>query len=326
MAVTFTVTYRGDSWVITFSDGKVSVLPYQGIHWDGSSNIVYISGTTLNYNNCTSPTAASISAWVTALQDLRTGDDAATFQDKIGITRSKYSTKVRCVRKFGRNPLITTATDPEDIWSGGGIYAWPQAATTVRVKAGGDAADDAGGLGAQTIRVEGLDANWAETSEDITLAGASASSSTTETFTRVHRVYVLTCGTYSSANTGVITVENTAGTADLCVIEAGSGQSQHSMYTIPAGYTGYLTHFDMNVDSSNSADVAIVTRENADDVTTPFSPTLIKDQFDGLNGSVEHTYAHPIELAAKTDVWARATEVAGNTSVTVTIFLELVAD
>lgn len=34
---------------------------------------------------------------------------------------------VSSVNKFGRNPLVTTTSDPEDIWDGGGLYAPPTA-------------------------------------------------------------------------------------------------------------------------------------------------------------------------------------------------------
>ena len=34
------------------------------------------------------------------------------------------------INKFGRNSLITTASDPEDIWDGGGVYSPP---TTARI-------------------------------------------------------------------------------------------------------------------------------------------------------------------------------------------------
>ena len=93
------------------------------------------------------------------------------------------------VHKFGGNADIA-ASSTEDIVFGGTIN-WLTAATTVRVKSGGNAADDDGGNGAQTIRVEGLDENFAEAQEDITLAGADASDVTTITFIRVYRAYVL---------------------------------------------------------------------------------------------------------------------------------------
>lgn len=60
-------------------------------------------------------------------------------------------------RKFGDNPAVGTTY--EIIESGGGVYPWPTSAQPVRIRAGGNAADTAGGAGARSILVTGLDEN-----------------------------------------------------------------------------------------------------------------------------------------------------------------------
>jgi hypothetical protein len=61
-------------------------------------------------------------------------------------------------RKFGANPAVGNGAF-EDIWYNGGSYTLLTSAETVRVKAGGNAADDSAGAGARTITVYGLDEN-----------------------------------------------------------------------------------------------------------------------------------------------------------------------
>ena len=95
-------------------------------------------------------------------------------------------------RKFGKNNSVSNASF-ETIWAGadlGGatVYTFATTAETLRVKAGGNAADTSAGLGAQTILVEGLSATYEEISETVTLAGASASAATTATFTAINKV------------------------------------------------------------------------------------------------------------------------------------------
>ena len=215
-------------------------------------------------------------------------------------------------RKFGANPSLSTTE--QDIWFNGGLYPWPIAAETVRVKAGGDVNDTNGGTGAQTIRVIGLDENWAEATEDITLDGASASSATTTTFIRILRAYVLTCGTYSATNTGDISIENTSTLNVISNIQAGFGQTQLSMYTIPAGYRGYLERLFVNVSGNKPSSMFFWQRQNADDVTTPFTSKRILRPVYELQGPVEYKLNSLGPFPEKTDLWLSGVTVAGASS------------
>jgi len=147
------------------------------------------------------------------------------------------------VNKFGHN---TAAADGDDVWGGGGEYEfYPTSAVSVDVKSSQAADDgDPGGTGARTIVIQGLDENWEEASEEITLNG------TTEvavpgTWMRLFRCVILTAGSTHS-NVGNITVQcvgAAGGLSDNTVgiyINAGDGQTQQTMYTIPAGKTGYF--------------------------------------------------------------------------------------
>lgn len=207
------------------------------------------------------------------------------------------------VHKFGSNSAVGASS--EDIWTPGGALVWPEAAETVRIKAGGNAADTAAGNGARSVTIEGLDENWDLASETVVTAGASASSPTTITFIRVFRAYVVTVGVYGAANTGAITIENTTSTDDLAQIAAGIGQTEMTHYTIAADKKGYLLGVNITIGGTDLAAVSMYQRPNADDVTVPFTGAkrlVIRNVTQGAGPIAREVFA-PIEFASKTDLW-----------------------
>lgn len=222
------------------------------------------------------------------------------------------------VQKFGRNDSVPNAS-----WAFVnelGFTGWPlSAATTVRIKAGGNAADTAAGLGAQEVTVQGIDDSFNEVTEAIATAGAAASSATSTLFWRVHRAWVSVAGTYGSANTGIVLIENSGGGTDLIRIEAGDGQTQFGGWTVPIGKTAYLLSMHFSVDALKAASIRVFTRDNIDDTTTPFSPKRLKLFFDGVIGQFNYTTNAPgLVINEKADIWVEAfgggaiTEVSTN--------------
>ena len=229
----------------------------------------------------------------------------------LAVARGNVS-GVSMVGKFGNNPSIASGATEAITFSG--AISWLTAATTVRVKAGGNAADTAAGAGAQQITIVGLDSSWNEVSETVATAGASASAATTATFIRVYRAYVGNVGTYTVSNTGNVTIENSAGGTDLITIQAARGQTQTTQYTVPLGKTAYLTSIFANVDSSKSCDLFMYQRQNADDVTTPFQGVRLITSFPGLLGTaVRNLQSYP-SFPAKTDLWFTAENSVGAVS------------
>ncbi len=149
------------------------------------------------------------------------------------------------VNKFGHNDAVSTGG--EDVWEGGGDYGFfPTSAVSIDIKSSSSSDDgDPVGTGARTVVIYGLDENWAEkTSETITLNG------TTEvaiagTWMRVFRLVVLTAGS-AGTNVGNITAQCVGaggGLADNTVgiyVAADDGQTQHAIYTVPAGKSAYF--------------------------------------------------------------------------------------
>lgn len=238
-------------------------------------------------------------------QLIRIGNDHA-----LDIARG-FSGGQKGVSKFGANPNVT-ASSTEDI-SFSGIINWLTAATTIRIKAGGNSADDSAGLGAQQVIIEGLDSNWNEVSETLTTNGASASSASSTSFIRINRAYVGNVGTYTGANEGNIVIENSAGGTDLITIEAARGQSQTSQYTVPAGKTAYLLSIRIGSTTAKASDILFWQRRNADDVTTPFTGKRLIRGFLGVSDSRDIDFEAYPSFPAKTDLWANITTGSGAT-------------
>ena len=108
--------------------------------------------------------------------------------------------KLSGVHKFGYNSAVGTAY--ETIWDAGGTYAFPSAAGTVTVTSASGATDSG-----VEVTLEGLDENYAEQSETVTL-NASGTFTTTTEYLRLHRAYV----SGSTATTGDITMQISSST------------------------------------------------------------------------------------------------------------------
>lgn len=225
------------------------------------------------------------------------------------------------VRKYGSNPSVGVTAEFVD--AAGGTYAgFLQAAATVRIQAGGNAADAAAGAGARKITVYGLDENWNLAEEDIVTAGASQSSATTTTFVRIHRVRVKDVGTYGGSNTGAIIVES-SGAVVMATIAAGTGSTEMALYTIPAGYTGILKALQVEVEGTNSAEVRLWSRERADIVAAPFGPKVLRHQVRDFTGFAQIQFESRILFPEKTDIWFEATRITGGGDAEVAVEFDL---
>lgn len=196
---------------------------------------------------------------------------------------------MQVVKKFGRGTVGTTFGPI----SNGANYQTPQstAATTLRIKAGGSADDTAAGSGAREITLQGLDENFDEVTETLATNGASASSATTTTFTRLYRMWVSASGTYATATSGshagTITVENGAGGTDWAVLGATNfpkAQTEIGAYSVPRGYTAYVFRTGIVIDSGKTADVIFFHRGNIDETAAPYTAMRAKSVLTGLPG------------------------------------------
>lgn len=231
---------------------------------------------------------------------------------------------VEPVYKFGRDPAVS---DTEKLVAAlpGAYPGFLTAAAAVRVKAGGDAADDAAGLGAQSVVVVGLDENWERAEETLVTAGASASSPTTTTFIRVFRAYVLDVGTYGAANTGNIELETT-GADSVALIAAGLGQTQLAFYSVPANCKAYIAEWRALTEGTKAVTFTMYQRQGADVVADPFrSPRIVHTFPLAANQSFRAWPAGFKEFPAMTDIYVTAYVATGN-SAAVTSFDLLVVD
>lgn len=220
--------------------------------------------------------------------------------------------------KFGNNADINGSL--ETIWSYGGLYSYPPSATVMTVSSS-SANDAAAGTGARTVAVYGLDADYNEIDEIVSLNGQTAVN-TTKSYIRVFRSFVVTAG---SGNTAAGTIYVGTGTVTAGVpanvyaeIALGENQTTMALWTVPAGYTAYVTGGTFSAASNNAAQYVLgkfVVRtpggvfRNAADIT--------------VNSNVfRYDWEFPLALPEKSDIEARAIALSG-TNFYVTAAFEL---
>lgn len=158
------------------------------------------------------------------------------------------------VVKFGRNRDVDTASTPEDIWGGGGLYTgFPSGATatvaeTVSVVSA-SASDASAGTGLRTVLLAGLSSTGVDQTETITLNGLTPVTSSL-TWYRVMRVVGMTAGS-GGTNAGAITIRHSTTTANIfAVMPAGTSDAQAAVYTVPVDRVGLFTRAHISVSNS----------------------------------------------------------------------------
>jgi len=133
---------------------------------------------------------------------------------------------------FGYSTTVgSSALGPcwEGLTLSGGYYVYPSSAVQMTVVST-SASDDT----TKSIIINGLDANYKILTETLALNGTT-NVTTVNAFFRINSVSMV-----NSSNVGTITLKN--GGTTYAQINAGIGQTQMSIYSVPAGYTFYLTY------------------------------------------------------------------------------------
>ena len=212
--------------------------------------------------------------------------------------------------KFGSNADIDSAN--ETIWDQGGIYSYPASAAKVYVSSS-NANDTAAGTGARTVVVMGLDGDYDEISETVSLNGQTQVE-TDALFLRVFRAYVDTAGSGGTA-AGDIYVATTGESSGVptgtvyAKIRVGENQTLMAIYTVPAGKTLYVTKGSISSGTETSNKFIIgrfVARFFGGVFRTQAKVTL-------ADGFVDFDWEYPLRIPEKTDLEARA-QGSGNDS------------
>ena len=203
------------------------------------------------------------------------------------------------VNKFGATPSMaqnTTGTiwDIDDTLYPWNAWTTPGPVTILTVNA-----SDNG----KVVTLQGLDENYNLASEDITVS-SSGSSTGTQTFSRLFRGFV---SSGSGTNVGDITVQ--IGGTTVLQINADFGQTLMSVYTVPSGYTGYLTQLVCSTEKLNDITGNLFIR--------PFNGVFrISHTFEVSYDTYFYKFDVPLKITEKSDIDFRASTRTNNFRIT----------
>jgi hypothetical protein len=220
-------------------------------------------------------------------------------------------TEIANVHKFGS--VVSTSADYDTVWTETGIYQFPDNPGTLIIVSS-SAQDSSVGTGASNIVVQGLDANYNEIQETISLNGTGSVSGIV-TFYRTHRAFI------DSGNTNAGDITISIGNTAYCAIAADMGQSQVAFYTIPANKSAFLKQMTATQNKNQENAVRMFQRQYEEGVTKPFR---LVTEINLYGSNLVKEYSYPVFFPEKTDIEVRA--YTGSNCTVSTSFDLLVAD
>jgi hypothetical protein len=206
----------------------------------------------------------------------------------------------------GYNPT-TSAGDA--VWSGGTAYPWSSLVTaqTLYLKSSTNNATDRG----MSIFIDGLDANYANQTEVITLNASDSRTAvaTTKQFLRIHEVRCN--GADTNVGDIITTVTSGSGTV-VSKMSSGRGSAKAGVYTVPAGYTGYLFKGDAR---STAATVVNFMGRYFGKAFMVLHVAIVD------NSTYIYDFPFPLVLPEKTDMYTVIESGSGKTAVNYEILL-----
>jgi hypothetical protein len=226
--------------------------------------------------------------------------------------------------KFGNNPTVGNST--ETVWSQGGLYSYLSAATVLKVSSS-SANDTSAGTGARTVQLYGLDADYNEINETVTLNGQTAVNTTNE-FLRINRMIVRSAGTGGGnagviyAGTGTVTAGVPANVYASVNGGVGSNQSLMALWTVPAGHTAYVLQYNVSNGTTSSTPAVCKLILAVRPYGEVFQSKDVKSLTTGMH--VEETFSLPQKIEEKSDIEVRAESSSVSVSFDISAALEIV--
>lgn len=208
------------------------------------------------------------------------------------------------VNKFGRNTDIDTASVPEDIWNGGGLYTGFPQGSPEEFEVVSSSASDTGVL---TFTYLASNTSESYQTANVTLTGTTPVN-TGITGYRLHTARY-NSGNSTTFNVGNITVRHRITTANVfCLMPIGTSQTYVSGYTVPYGSTGLITRLFCRILSNVAASVEgalfVRTNGNGPRLRRPF----VASNVDGFEESV----FGGLRIEANSDIMVRITSANSN--------------
>ncbi len=203
--------------------------------------------------------------------------------------------------KFGHNTAVGSTF--ETIWPEGGIYVYPSTASTMTLSSS-NTNDYAGGSGVRSVRIFGLDTNYNEITEDITLHATDGllAVTTINTYLRVHRIYALTAGSNNGQvgklymGTGTVTIGVPAVIYGVTAI--GHNQTTQTIYTVPAGKTAFITGISASGASGKDAEIHFMAKTPSAVFTTKYAAHIYQSP-------LNYYFNVPLRVEEKVDLEVR---------------------
>jgi hypothetical protein len=183
--------------------------------------------------------------------------------------------------------------------------------------------DTAAGTGARTVVVQGLDANYNEVTETVTMNGQTAVTMSASLL-RVNYAYVATAGSGNSAagdiyiGTGTVTAGVPATAYDI--IKFDYNNTTTGSYTVPASYTAYVSQGLFSAGQtggSNQVQGRLLTR-GTNNIRMTAAITSLN------NGVADYVFEYPLAVPEKTTIEATAIGSSTNNAVSSMFILLLV--
>ena len=229
----------------------------------------------------------------------------------LAISRG-HSIGYRTLYKFGYNPDVDT--QEETVWGNAGNYIWLDSAVTMFVSS--TSANDSGtGIGARTILIQGLDEDYNEIEETITLNGQTQVT-TQLSYLRVYRAFVTLAGS-NEGTSGVIYIGSSGATGGVpnstvyASISIGN-QTQIAAYTVPAGYTLYVDEINFTA-AVSQAQKLVHCKFNSRD----YGSNVFRTRFVQViqSNQLIQSFKYPQGFAEKTDLECRVSTDTSNTAI-----------
>jgi hypothetical protein len=208
----------------------------------------------------------------------------------------------------------SVGTSFSTVWSQNNIYSYPSSATVLGISSS-SANDTAAGTGARTVSIYGLDGNYNEINETVTLNGQTAVN-TVNSYLRVFHLAVLTAGSGGAASgtiyAGTGTVTSGVPANIYGTYTTGTGATA-CIWTVPAGYTAFLNTYSSGYGSTTAnayGSVSVCVRPYG----SVFDTILQGRTSNGT--ALVVSYPYPLAIPEKSDIEIRALSSTAGASIT----------